>query len=88
LLFLNNNLHAIHHASPDLPWYELPARYRGEWRHGKLSATTPRVRGYRSVARSWLFRPLTPSERVRANGEQALHAKARAQRHDFASPRS
>lgn len=28
LLFLNNNLHAVHHAAPGLPWYELPARYR------------------------------------------------------------
>jgi len=88
LLFLNNNLHAIHHASPDLPWYELPARYRSEWRQGKLVATTPRVRGYRSVARSWLFRPLTPPERVGANGERALNGTFRAERHYSASPRS
>ncbi|HVL22071.1 MAG TPA: fatty acid desaturase [Amaricoccus sp.] len=27
LLFLNNNLHAVHHAHPRLPWYELPAAY-------------------------------------------------------------
>ncbi|HVH47337.1 MAG TPA: fatty acid desaturase [Labilithrix sp.] len=27
LVFLNNNLHSVHHESPALPWYELPARY-------------------------------------------------------------
>jgi len=27
LLFLNNNLHAVHHAHPGLAWYELPGRY-------------------------------------------------------------
>jgi fatty acid desaturase len=28
LLFLNNNLHALHHARPDLPWYALPRVWR------------------------------------------------------------
>jgi fatty acid desaturase len=28
ILFLNNNLHALHHDEPALPWYRLPARYR------------------------------------------------------------
>lgn len=28
LLYLNNNLHAVHHAHPDLPWYDLPGKYR------------------------------------------------------------
>ena len=28
LMFLNNNLHALHHAEPGLAWYRLPARYR------------------------------------------------------------
>ena len=27
-LFLNNNLHAVHHMYPHVPWYELPALYR------------------------------------------------------------
>jgi len=30
LLFLNNNLHSIHHAEPNLPWYRIPARYRSQ----------------------------------------------------------
>jgi fatty acid desaturase len=29
LLFLNNNLHAVHHMHPNVPWYRLPTLYRG-----------------------------------------------------------
>ncbi len=28
LLFLNNNLHAVHHAHPGVPWYALPDLYQ------------------------------------------------------------
>ncbi|WP_147124322.1 fatty acid desaturase [Shimia ponticola] len=28
LLFLNNNLHIVHHMHPNLPWYALPAKFR------------------------------------------------------------
>jgi fatty acid desaturase len=28
LLFLNNNLHLIHHRFPTLPWYRIPAVWR------------------------------------------------------------
>ncbi|MAS12674.1 MAG: fatty acid desaturase [Nitratireductor sp.] len=34
LLFLNNNLHLVHHKMPRVPWYRLPALYRerrAEW---------------------------------------------------------
>ena len=27
LLFLNNNLHAVHHMHPQVAWYDLPATY-------------------------------------------------------------
>jgi fatty acid desaturase len=27
LLFLNNNYHAVHHAQPNLPWYDIPKAY-------------------------------------------------------------
>ncbi len=27
-LFLNNNLHVVHHMNPSAPWYELPALYQ------------------------------------------------------------
>ena len=29
-LFLNNNLHAVHHRNPSAPWYRLPALYAQE----------------------------------------------------------
>lgn len=35
LLFLNNNLHLVHHKNPTVAWYDLPALYRArrdEWR--------------------------------------------------------
>jgi fatty acid desaturase len=62
LLFLNNNLHAAHHAHPALPWYELPRRYHAD---RALRERVPPLRGYRSVVRTWLLRPIdfpvTPS---------------------------
>ena len=30
LLFLNNNFHAVHHAHPNIPWYNLPAAFRAQ----------------------------------------------------------
>ena len=32
-LFLNNNLHVVHHMHPKVPWYALPALYRGNRAH-------------------------------------------------------
>lgn len=35
ILFLNNNLHLVHHKNPTAPWYELPQLYkrdRARWR--------------------------------------------------------
>jgi fatty acid desaturase len=57
ILFLHNNLHAVHHAVPYLPWYRLPAVYRrarAEFldRNGGLV-----YRGYADVARRFLWRP-------------------------------
>ena len=53
LLFLNNNLHVVHHARPRLPWFRLPAVYRAErkmWQglHGGYV-----YRGYASIL--WLY---------------------------------
>lgn len=56
-LFLFNNLHALHHESPSIPWYEYNARYRVERarlvaQNGGLVYST-----YFDVARRFLFRP-------------------------------
>jgi fatty acid desaturase len=56
LLFLNNNLHAVHHARPSVPWFRLPALYRRE-RDAVLSANGGLVYdGYREVFARYLFR--------------------------------
>lgn len=53
LLFLNNNLHARHHAMPGLAWYELPRFHRESpaW-------TGLRYRGYGEIAARFLVRPV------------------------------
>ncbi len=57
LLFLNNNLHAAHHAFPSASWRRLPELY-AEHRDALLVANGGLVyRGYREVARRFLFRP-------------------------------
>jgi len=54
LLFLNNNLHAAHHARPDLPWYRLPGYFRDN-RHAFLAA--PHYQGYGEVVRRFAWKP-------------------------------
>jgi fatty acid desaturase len=56
-LFLFNNLHALHHEEPAIPWYEYNARYRIDRerliaQNGGLIYST-----YFDVARRYLFRP-------------------------------
>lgn len=53
LLFLYNNLHAAHHARPDLPWYRLPAHYR---RHAARYAAAPHYRSYGEIIRRFAWR--------------------------------
>jgi fatty acid desaturase len=56
LLFLNNNLHALHHARPGLAWFRLPGLYRRE-RDAVLSANGGLVYdGYGEVFARYLFR--------------------------------
>lgn len=55
-LFLNNNLHAVHHADPRRPWYRLPARYRAE-RAAILAANGGYlIRGYGELVRRYAIR--------------------------------
>jgi fatty acid desaturase len=57
VLFLFNNLHAVHHARPALPWYELPRWYRAH--RGEVAAANGGLvyRSYAEVARRFLLRP-------------------------------
>jgi fatty acid desaturase len=57
LLFLNNNLHVVHHDHPGLPWYSLPAVYR-EKRVDILAKNRKYFyKGYGEVFRYYLFSP-------------------------------
>jgi fatty acid desaturase len=72
LLYLNNNLHLVHHLWPQLPWYELPRRYRA--RRGDLLERNGHFRfgGYADVLRRFALRrkdsPIHPrgADQVRA----------------------
>lgn len=55
LLFLYNNLHAVHHENPMIPWYEIPAWYRAN-RERLLRENGGLVYdGYLDVARRYLL---------------------------------
>ena len=59
-LFLNNNLHIVHHQTPAAPWYDLPrlyARDRAQWQalnHGYV------YRNYWQLFRAHALRPKEP----------------------------
>lgn len=61
LLFLNNNLHAVHHAHPGIPWAALPAYYRAH-RDRFVALNGGYVfRSYREVLVRHAFRPKEPA---------------------------
>jgi fatty acid desaturase len=60
LLYLNNNLHMAHHEVPPLAWYELPAYYRAHKERLLRENCAYVMKGYRSIARRWLFKPKEP----------------------------
>jgi fatty acid desaturase len=68
LLFLNNNLHLVHHDKPGLPWYRLPAFYRQRRALFLASNGGYYFKGYREVFRRHFLRPK----------EQPLHPSATA----------
>jgi fatty acid desaturase len=56
-LFLFNNLHALHHEAPRLPWYQYIGRYRRE-RERLIAQNGGLVyNSYFDVARRFLWRP-------------------------------
>lgn len=60
LLYLNNNLHAAHHAHPSLAWFALPAEYRSK-RDAYLDRNKGYlIRGYNRLLRAHLLRPHQP----------------------------
>ena len=70
LLYLNNNLHAVHHAFPALPWYALPRAWRAAGRSASFFGLDdpPRHRSFAAIAARHLFRvrdhPVHPAGRA------------------------
>lgn len=58
LLFLNNNLHAVHHLYPKMPWYAIPAFWRANRERVLAHNGNYYFRGYGEIARRWLLRPV------------------------------
>lgn len=56
LLYLNNNLHAAHHANPGAPWWSLP-RLHAEHRDQLIAEGAPIYCGYREVVKRYLVLP-------------------------------
>ena len=60
LLYLNNNLHIVHHANPRTAWYDLPALYT-ERRQQFLSANENTLfLGYSDIAKRFAFEVKQP----------------------------
>lgn len=60
LLYLNNNLHIVHHANPNVAWYELPSLY-SERRNQFLAANDNTLfEGYGEIMRRFAFRVKQP----------------------------
>jgi fatty acid desaturase len=59
-LFLNNNLHLLHHAQPHLPWYALPAQWRATRADLLTARRGPVYRSYLEIAVLYAFRPHHP----------------------------
>jgi fatty acid desaturase len=58
LLFLYNNLHAVHHLYPKMPWWEIPRFWRAH--RDKVLAHNGHhyYRGYGEIASRWLLTPI------------------------------
>jgi fatty acid desaturase len=68
-LFLNNNLHVVHHMHPAVPWYRLPALYAANKDHYLRRNDGYVYRSYAQIFRAHLLRakdpvphPLMPQE--------------------------
>ncbi|MCP5081251.1 MAG: fatty acid desaturase [Alphaproteobacteria bacterium] len=60
LLYLNNNLHAAHHAHPSLAWFALPSEYRANRGAYLAQNRGYLIPGYGKLIRQNLLRPHQP----------------------------
>lgn len=59
-LFLNNNLHVVHHMNPGVPWYQLPALYRADKDHYLSRNESYVYRSYADIFRAYLWKAKDP----------------------------
>lgn len=59
-LFLNNNLHVVHHMHPAVPWYRLPALYAAHRAHYQRRNEGYVYRSYAEVFRAHVLRAKDP----------------------------
>lgn len=59
-LFLNNNLHVVHHMHPKVPWYRLPALYAAHRDHYRRRNGGYVFASYTEVFRNYLLRRKDP----------------------------
>lgn len=60
LLFLNNNLHLVHHMHPTVPWFDLPALYQQRSERYLARNSGYRYRSYAEVFARHLLRAKDP----------------------------
>lgn len=60
ILFLNNNLHAVHHMHPTVAWYELPAKYAANRDHYLRRNEGYRFRNYAEIFRLYFLQAKDP----------------------------
>jgi fatty acid desaturase len=72
LLFLNNNLHHTHHADPDLPWFDIPARHRELGSNEIAAEGAGYYRGYGQVLRRYLVTPFSQPDHPLSPGARPV----------------
>lgn len=92
LLFLNNNLHFVHHAKPAVAWYKLPALFR-ERREEWVAENRGYVfQNYRAIIKSYAFKAKEPvvhpilRATPQCGGAAAWHEQRKASREATAEP--
>lgn len=60
LLYLNNNLHVVHHDRPTTPWYQLPALFRANREHYLALNGGYHYPSYFTLFRAFAFRSKGP----------------------------
>ena len=60
LIFLNNNLHVVHHLHPNVPWYALPAQFAANRARYLRMNDDYRFSSYAEIFRRYLIRAKDP----------------------------